>query len=187
LLALLLNGAPLPARAEEYPTGPEAGRALAAELRTMRPEENSKWRGTLKISRNHKTVTVPIYCETTLDQSNTAWDVMYLTIATDSMGAEKLTVIFSTNGPNQYILAVAGSPGAPLGAPRQLSGAAANVPLAGSDFWLSDLGLEFYHWPEQDRLKGEMRRGQPCYVLESTNPQPSPGGYSRVRTWIDKE
>ncbi len=60
-------------------------------------------------------------------------------------------------------------------------------PFAGSDFWLGDLGLEFFHWPEQKILKHEMRRGRSCQVLESTNPNPSPNGYSRVVSWIDNE
>ena len=61
-------------------------------------------------------------------------------------------------------------------------------PFAGSDFWIADLGLEFFHWPEQKILKPyEMRRGRACHVLESTNPNPSPNGYSRVVSWIDNE
>ena len=32
------------------------------------------------------------------------------------------------------------------------------IPFAGSDFWLCDLGLEFFHWPEQKVLKKEFRR-----------------------------
>ena len=32
-----------------------------------------------------------------------------------------------------------------------------------------------------------MRRGRSCKVLESTNPDPSPNGYSRVVSWIDNE
>ena len=30
-----------------------------------------------------------------------------------------------------------------------------------------------------------MRRGQSCNVLESVNPQPVPGAYARVKSWID--
>ena len=186
ILVLLLNAPPFSAQGQDT-LGPEAGRKLAAELRSMRPEENSKWQGTLKIKRNHKTSTVPIFCQTSLGATDSSWTVMYLTSATDAIGAEKLTVGFSTNGPNQYSLAVAASPGGPLGEPMQLNGSAADVPLASSDFWLSDLGLEFYHWPQQERLAGDRFGGRPCYVLESTNPQPKAGGYSRVKTWIDQE
>jgi hypothetical protein len=62
------------------------------------------------------------------------------------------------------------------------------IPFAGSDFWVCDLGLEFFHWSVQKILKPyEMRRGRSCKVLESNNPNPSPNGYSRVVSWIDNE
>ena len=61
------------------------------------------------------------------------------------------------------------------------------TPFAGSDFWMADLGLEFFHWPEQKILKHEMRRGRACKVLESTNPSSTTNGYSRVVSWIDNE
>ena len=60
-------------------------------------------------------------------------------------------------------------------------------PFAGSDFWLADLGLEFFHWPEQKVLKKEVKRSRGCTVLESTNPNPTTNGYSRVVSWIDNE
>jgi hypothetical protein len=98
-----------------------------------------------------------------------------------------LTVIFSSNAPNQYIYSRADGPAAQPGAPKNLSGAEANIPLADSDFLLSDLGFEFYHWPDQEQLKGAVRRGRSCHVLQSTNSSPAPGYYARVVTWIDKE
>ena len=49
------------------------------------------------------------------------------------------------------------------------------------------MGLEFLSWSNQRLLPGEMRRGQPCYVLESLNPDSASGGYARVRSWIQKE
>ena len=36
-------------------------------------------------------------------------------------------------------------------------------------------------------MKHEMRRGRPCKVLESMNPNPSTNGYLRVVSWIDNE
>src|SRR5207244_290627 len=104
---------------------------------------------------------IPVTCQTTLTETN--WSVIYTTEATASNGMEKLTVVFFTNAPNQYIYARAASSAEPLGEPKTLTGAEADIPLAGSDFWLSDLGFEFYHWPEQIRHKGEMRRSRPCY------------------------
>ena len=70
------------------------------------------------------------------------------------------------------------------GEPRALTGSETMIPFAGSDFWVADLGLEFFHWPEQRVLRKEMRRGQSCNVLESVNPAGA-GAYARVMSWID--
>ena len=71
-----------------------------------------------------------------------------------------------------------------------LSGEEAAVSFAGSDFWLTDLGMEFLHWPEQRLVRDAkitMRLGRPCKVVESKNPRPAEGAYSRVVSWIDSE
>lgn len=65
-------------------------------------------------------------------------------------------------------------------------------PLGDSDFWLCDLGLEFFHWPSQKVLKREVHSSRGCTVLESTNPDPTTNSYardvySRVVCWIDTE
>lgn len=60
-------------------------------------------------------------------------------------------------------------------------------PFAGSDFRIADLGLEFLHWPEQKVTGHESRRMRDCTVLESDNPNPSAGDYSRVVTWLDNK
>lgn len=68
-----------------------------------------------------------------------------------------------------------------------LAGNQTMVPFAGSDFWICDLGLEFFQWPDQKIIGHETRRTRACAVLESTNPDPAPGAYSRVVSWIDNE
>jgi len=70
-----------------------------------------------------------------------------------------------------------------------LSSSQLSEPFAGSDFWLGDLGLEFLHWPGQQLLPKttNLKRGREYSLLESTSPNPAPGGYSRVVSWIDKE
>ena len=59
--------------------------------------------------------------------------------------------------------------------------------VARSEGELADLGLEFLHWPQQRVLRYEMRRSKSCEVLESLNPQPVPGGYARVVSWVITE
>jgi hypothetical protein len=173
--------------AEDFsPIGPEAGRELAAQLCSMRPEENQSWNGTLKIyPHNQKAISIPISGETSLTETN--WSATYDVKATATTPAEKLKIIFFTNAPPQYFYARAASPDAPTGELKPLANAEADIPLAGSDFWLSDLGLEFFHWPDQIRQKGHVHRSRSCYLLDCLNPHPAPGGYSKVALWVDKE
>ncbi|MDB6019751.1 MAG: outer rane lipoproteinsorting protein [Pedosphaera sp.] len=185
LLAIITQGLSLFAQ-DPATQGPEAGRALAAELRNLRPAENAEWKGSLNIrGRDRKTTGIPIIGQSVTGEDQ--WKTIYLTSATGNLGAQQLTVIHTADGSNQYLFAQAPAPGAPLGESKALSGAEADIPLAGSDFWLADLGFEFYHWPEQNRLPGAVRHSRGCYVLESRNPHAKPGGYARVVTWVDKE
>ncbi len=57
------------------------------------------------------------------------------------------------------------------------------------DFGCADLGLEFFHWPKQKILPKptNLVRGRDYTLLESTNPDPSTNGYSRMLSCIDKE
>jgi hypothetical protein len=173
-----LAAAPMPQEpaaptAEEY----AAGQALAEHLRSSLPEESSTVTGKLVIKSDAGVKEIPISCQVTVDSNN--WKTTYQTSATAEVSAEQLVVVHETNGPNQYLFARGGSALSTL-APGDVSNA-----LAGSDFSLGDLGLEFLHWPVQRQLKGEMRLGQPCYVLESSNP--GGRGVVRVRSDIDKE
>jgi len=161
-----------------------AGQALAAQIRNSIPEENSQIKGTLIIRAGGQTTNVPVTCRVAVHDGD--WETDYDVPATSTSGAERLTVVHHTNAPNEYRYARAASPSAPLPQTMPLSRAeAAATPLAGSDFSAADLGLDFLHWPEQRRLKGEMRLGQPCYVLESRDP--SANSIVRVKSYIDKE
>ena len=66
-----------------------------------------------------------------------------------------------------------------------------SVPLgaafAGTDFSVLDLGLEFFHWPKQRRLRHEMRNSRNCHVLESTLSNTTNSPYARVLSWVDIE
>ncbi len=136
------------------------------------------------IRAGDQTVNVPVVCRVVLHDG--FWESDYDTAATNNHGAEKLIVIHRTNAPVEYLFARAPSPSAPLPKPAPLSPAeAAATPLAGSDFSAADLGLDFLHWPQQRRLKGEMHLGQPCYVLESRDPDAQ--SIVRVISYIDKE
>lgn len=160
---------------------PAGGAALSRDLRAMQPAEDFEWRGVMKIrDANRNTREIPVTCVTTVKDDH--WTVSYE--AKDITGAvtERLVVHRFVDRPIRYVYWR-------KDADREveLSGAKADIPFAGSDFWLSDLGLEFLQWPLQYQLAGEMRRGQPCYVLDSYSPRIQPGHYFRLRSWIEKE
>jgi hypothetical protein len=176
----------VPPKTEPGPPTPQelaAGQALAVRLRSAAPDEASQFHGLLIIKSKGVTSEIPISCHVIVNSTN--WETDYDTGATNRTGAERLMVIHCTNGPNQYLYARAASPDVALPKPESIPPAQAGIPLAGSDFSLADLGLEFLQWPVQRRLPGEMRLGQPCYVLESSNPVP--GEIVRVKADIDED
>jgi hypothetical protein len=160
-----------------------SGQDLAQRLRSAQPDENSEIHGTLIIRAGKQVTRVPVLCRVVL--KGATWETVYETSATTNIGAEQLVVVHSTNGPNEYLYARASSPETIPAKPASVSPADAGIPLAGSDFSLADLGLEFLHWPQQKRLANETRLGQACYVLESRNPAGQE--IVRVKSDIDQE
>jgi hypothetical protein len=156
------------------------GRNLVQQLLNQTPAKDSTNSGMLIIrdSKGRHTE-IPMRFQIYITEMNSLnWLSSYQTTAANSN--VKLTVVHSPNGPNGYYLSENGEQ-------KKMSGNEMMVCFAGSDFWIADLGLEFFHWPEQKILKHEMRRGRSCKVLESTNPNSSTNGYSRVVSWIDNE
>lgn len=150
------------------------GQRIAAETRALTPRASGTNTALLKI-RNGRGVRaqIPVTIRTTVGQAE--WHTDYV----------------SGDG---LVFRVTRLPGAPsryetgrVDGPALQPAVNLLVPFAGSDFWLVDLGLDFFHWPEQRLLKKEQRRGEACYVLESTTSKPAPGGYSRVVTWLDQD
>jgi hypothetical protein len=185
VVPFLVQAAATPPPQTGPPTPEElaAGQALAGRVRSAVPVENSEFHGRLLIKSQGVLREIPIVCRVTVHLDK--WETDYETAGTAECGAEHLVVVHSANGPNQYLYARAAAPSAALPPLSPLPAAEADRPLAGSDFSLADLGLEFLHWPGQRELKGEMRLGEPCYVLESANPQGRE--FVRVRSDIDKE
>jgi hypothetical protein len=163
------------------------GRALAQKILESQPAANLTNTGVLQIRRSDAPRTdVPIRSETVV-QGNT-WSTRYE--AKLGAGAGDTTTLIVTHDgtkPNCYLYFDHGTAApAPAGG-QSVSGDQLMTPFAGSDFWLCDLGLEFFHWPQQKVIKKEFHRQCACMVLESTNPNPSANGYSRVVCWIDEE
>ncbi len=153
------------------PKGEQEGRELAARLREMRPAEGFTNSGVLEIrSAKGKRRQLPVVIATSIVGDE--WRTIYNTMQTGQ--PVSLTVRRSVSGPASYQLTP----------PAETN---SSTPFAGTDFWLVDLGLDFIHWPTQRVLRHEMRRSEWCWVLESTNPQPTPGAYSRVVSWVHTE
>jgi hypothetical protein len=165
------------------------GRALVADLLAQRPEENTTNRGVMTIRRRDaKPLDIQIRFEIFNGQND--WTSVYE--AAPPVGPPvRLTVFHSAGQPNRYLLnedaAKADGPGGTQKAGRALAGNETMVPFAGADFWAGDLGLEFLHWPQQRVLRHQIKLEQACNVLESVNPHPAPGAYSRVESWIATE
>ena len=155
-------------------------RALVAGLLAQKPAQNSTNTGQVRVrDRDGQEREIPVRFEIVCTATN--WLSIYETL---NPGGVKLVVTYADNQPNQYRLIERGDSGATNLSPRELTSNQTMIPFAGSDFWVADLGLEFLHWPEQRLLRKELRHSKSCYVLESTNPQPAPGGYARVMSWI---
>lgn len=160
------------------------GRALVNDLLAQRPAQNSTNSGVMRIrDANSNQHEVPIRFEVV--PQSAAWLNVYEALPVGHGTGEKLTITHSDAQPNEYSVCRTSENGE--GEPKTLSGRQTMTPFAGSDFWVADLGLEFLHWPKQLLVKKEMRRSRSCNVLESYNPQPGVGAYSRVRCWIDIE
>ena len=158
------------------------GQALATRLRSLRPPENSEVTGLLLIKRRGRPPVerVPIVCRVMVRDDG--WDSIYETGTTAAVGAQKLVIKHYTNAPSAYLYAASPAGGSAVPELKPLTREHLDTPLAGSDFWCDELGLEFLFWPDQTSLKGEMRLGQPCYVLESRDTSGR-----RIKSWIDKE
>jgi hypothetical protein len=155
------------------------GCQLAQKLLDQWPTENFTNTGVLQIrdSAGNRT-NFPINFEVAVTKTN--WKCFYTAHPTNVCN-EVLLVTHANDAPNVYSYVLA-SEFSVDSLPNSQS-----EPFVNSDFWLGDLGLEFLHWPDQKILRGDTARGRLCKILESTNPDPSPNGYSRVDSWIDNE
>jgi len=173
------------------PLDPDRGgleaRALVAELLALKPEANTTNTGWINIrDAAGKVRQIPARFE--IFRTPTNWVSAYETLPSpDGLGGARLTITRSAQQPNRYELRDPAGAGRAPAAAKALTANETMRPFAGSDFWVADLGLEFLHWPRQRVLRYEMRHSKSCKVLESVNPQPAPGGYSRVVSWFLSE
>ena len=168
------------------------GRQLAQQLCDARPIESFTNTGVLKIrNANGIKSEIPIKIETLVTPTN--WSSIYelssANIVSNTLTPKRLVVLHDTSNSNQYRLTFSSGDKQWT---KDRSDIVAILGFAG-DFSVADLGLEFFHWPQQKVLKKEVKRSRGCTVLESTNPNSPndktvpPIRYSRVVSWIDGE
>jgi hypothetical protein len=159
---------------------PEA-KKLVAEILSRRVEESNTKLGSLIVRGRDGVDHQRKVIFTTIPGEREWWTVYH---APDADPAQSVTlrIAHRAGQPNRYLLEKGqGSQ------PQELTREQLSLPFAQSDYWIGDLGLDFFHWEKQRLLRREVRRGQSCDVLESTNEKPVPGGCSRVVSWIDAD
>ena len=170
LLAVLLF--PFALQAEDLL--PE-GSQLASTIRELVPEKNVEIRATMEVTvRERKRLNTDVVIQVEkLGQAE--WQTTYTAKRGEEI-SEYWRVHHEIGQPNRY---------------EKKSGVAKRAEiysgLAGSSFFIADLGMGFLHWPSQVVLKTERRKSRLCYVLESRNLKPFTGEYHRVVSWVDKK
>ena len=162
----------LPVAADSLPSGQE----LARSIRDALPAKDTVIEATMEVTlRNRKRVETP------------------LTVQTKQIGQAECLMIYETkpsDGVGEYwqvrrTVAKANEYRTGKETKRLAKGEDLKEGLAKSSFSLSDLGLEFLHWPNQKTLKKQRRKSRSCHVLESTRPDAGDGGVVRVLSWVD--
>jgi Outer membrane lipoprotein-sorting protein len=167
------------------------GRQLAQQLLEQNPAANFIQDGILKIrDKAGKATNVFVSFQTLVTTQD--WQTAYEAGPTTN-GARTviLGIVHQRGQPNRYFLSEDERGLVKLHPipSTTLNGNQTMRSFAASDFWIADLGLEFFHWPEQKVLPKttNLKRSRDYILLESTNPNPSLNSYSRVLSWIDKE
>jgi len=190
LLAVMILLFAVGARAETTNALSDAaiqGHILAQQLCEMRPETNFTQSAILVIRpKSGRSTSNSITCQIFVTQKN--WTTIYTPngappVISTPFNKIEYVITHAGDGGNIYTL----NHSNPFTHGEQPVSSA--TPIAGSDFWFGDLGLEFFRWPQQRILPKtiNLKRGRAYTLLESTNPNPSTNGYSRVLSWIDQE
>jgi hypothetical protein len=161
--------------------GERLGREIVRDLLSRRPDHGFTNQGTLTI--RHKGTEKHLAIESAVFREHDAWVTLYRARGPEGK-TETLSVVRSEKGPAQYAFDGGGDSAA---RPKPLDQGQTMRPFAGSDFWIADLGLQFFEWSGQRVLRKQMKRGQSCDVLESTGGPTQPGGYARVVSWLDAD
>lgn len=183
LFALACGAQPKSDLAPAPPLDPAEGerqaRVLVGHLLEQHPEQAATNTAVLKI-RNSEGKQREVSAKFAVVPGPDAWLNIYQAATGPGQPPVTLTIVHRAAQSNEYLV----SGDSHQSGFKKLAAGELMVPFAGSDFWVADLGLQFLHWPQQRVLRKQMRKGLFCDVLQSVNPEPSRGGYSRVVSWI---
>ena len=150
------------------------GQDLARSIRDAIPTESASLEATMEVTlRDRKRIKTP------------------LTIQTKPLGQADCLMTYETKpseGNGEYwivrrILAKRNEYRVDKEAKRLAKREDFEIGLARSSFTLSDLGLEFLHWPKQKTIRKQRRKSRSCHVLESSRSDSK--GTLRVLSWVD--
>ncbi|MBM3848213.1 MAG: outer membrane lipoprotein-sorting protein [Verrucomicrobia bacterium] len=167
---------------DSKPSEIQEGQQLAAQIRATPPAESMTLSGRIQVRDGQSNLKdLPFQFRTTVTASN--WITVYRVNRDTTPAPPLLAVIHEPGKPSSYWESDASSPDDW----KPLDGKAAGRAFGDSDFSIFDLGLGFFHWPQQRVIKTEMRKSRSCRVLESMNLAPGPKDYKRVLSWVDSE
>jgi hypothetical protein len=164
------------------PADPDAaGKELVVRLLELQPAEGMTNSAMLTNTIKRKLqFVVPLRIDVSVTESN--WTTCYAQLGTNGNVEKRFIVVRSPAGANDYFVESITNG---FTAKQELRGPDAAVPIAGSDFTLADVGMEFLRWPTQRLLSKEICRSQSCDKLESLAPPGWTNEYVRVVSWFD--
>ena len=167
------------------------GRELAIRLLSMTPKEELDGKAMLK-RRDSKGKPLPdLHASFQAHRPDVArtdeWIQFYqaINLNPEATDVSRFVVFRKTGQPGEY--AVLTKENNSIDKAPRFKGNASMKSFAGSDFWLADFGFEFFNWKDQRLVEEGMHRSQWCLIMESRNPNPQPGAYGLVKSWIDKD
>jgi hypothetical protein len=185
-IAILLSGGTLQSLAQSELS---PGQHLANEMRQTQLLNYAEISGALKTKgRRGKRSSMALRLTTAVKDGQ--WQSIFQATDPTSGAVSQLTILRSPEKGPQYYLASAPKKDLPLENGEPLAPDDAMASFAGSNFWMVDLGLEFFYWPTQKLLRDariKMRKGISCFVLESQRDGTTDDGYFRVRSWISRD
>ena len=147
----------------------QEGQALAKEVRQFRPSHNLTNRATLKVrDTDGRLTSVPV--TVSVQALEDSWQILYRWRNHQGQ-TSTVSILHRENQIPAYETSDSAKAGELASAPRRVDPEQSHEPLAGSDFWLCDLGLEFLYWSEQRVIRSEPHSTRMCRVLESKSPQ----------------